>query len=247
MSKLSQLFPPSPSITETSLPSLSGQVFLITGATSGIGLQLSRLLYAANATVYLGARSETKISVCMDALRAAYPSSQGKLGPFICDISDLSSIPSAVKKFLETEPRLDGLVHNAGIMNPPDDKTKSRQGYETQMATHALGPFLLTRLLQGVLLNTARLSGTVCESGGGEGEGGAGPRVVWVASMISVGAPKGGMVWDDTAEKPKVWEAGMDNYMQSKVASAFLAHEFATRVGREAVLSVVSFHPSNRI
>lgn len=102
------------------------------------------------------------------------------------------------------------------------------------MATHAVGPFLLTRMLSGRMIETAKL------------RGGNGSRVVWVSSMISLGAPKGGLVWDDVegggqGGQPKVLEGGMDNYMQSKVASVFLAHEHAKRVGGDGVLSVVSF------
>jgi len=113
-------------------------------------------------------------------------------------------------------------------MNPPLGSTGA-QGHEVQMATHSLGPFLLTALLSDRLAETAR--------------GGAPARVVWVTSMISVGAPKGGIVWDEATNGPKVGKDTMENYMQSKIGSLFLAHEYAKRVAGQGIVSVVSASP----
>ncbi|KAK1760054.1 hypothetical protein QBC47DRAFT_455871 [Echria macrotheca] len=223
MSKFSQMFPPAPAFTERELPDQTGKVFIITGASSGIGLELAKILHAANATLYLAARSSSKLSLATETIRSSSPKSQGRIESLVVDVSDLSSIKPCVQQFLARETRLDGLVHNAGVMNtPPDARTK--QGHELQIATHVLGPFLTTSLLEGVLGSTA------------------GSRVVWVSSMISVGAPRGGVIWDEERQRPVVVKAGMDNYMQSKVGSVFLAGEFAKRWGGKGVISV-SVHP----
>ena len=324
MSKISQLFPPSPAFTETSLPDLAGKVFVITGATSGVGLELARMLYAANGTVYVGGRDEEKIRDCIAGIISQAQSSpsgsgsgpestsqsqcqpnskittittktesgggkergKGNIHPFKVDLSNLPTIPPAVASFLAKESRLDGLIHNAGVMNPPPERSVSEQGHEVQMATHCLGPFLLTGLLSGLLGRTASssldssslgsstsapalsflspsapapaappsMAAAAVEKGHGGrggGKGNVGPRVVWVSSMISLGAPKGGIVWDDDDEgddvgggkgggRPKLAKASMENYMQSKVGSVFLAHEYAKRLGRDGVISVVS-------
>lgn len=121
----SALFPPAPTFTEKDLPSLSGKVIIITGAASGVGYELSKMLYAKGGTVYIAARSEKR---CMDAIskiKAEMPKFTGTLMAMVIDLADLATIKSAVEAFLKQENRLDVLIHNAGIMEPPaGSKTK---------------------------------------------------------------------------------------------------------------------------
>lgn len=69
-------------------------------------------------------------------------------------------------------------------------------------------------------------------------------RVVWLASTLQIGTPKGGIVWDEERDAPKVVKNQMENYMMSKVGNVFLAHDTAARLGSQGVMSVVS--PPNR-
>lgn len=96
------------------------------------------------------------------------------------------------------------------------------------MATNALGPFLLTKLLEPLLLQTAKQSpdGTT--------------RIVWVASMMALGTPAGGIVWDGTAGQPSLLTDSFANYMQSKAGVVFLAHEYAKTLREGGVISLVS-------
>lgn len=66
-------------------------------------------------------------------------------------------------------------------------------------------------------------------------------RIVWVVSMMQLGTPKGGMVFDGSGS-PIILEKAMDNYMQTKVGGAWLAAEFAKRLGSHGILSVVTTH-----
>lgn len=52
-----QFFPPAAVLTEENLPSQQGKVFVVTGATEGLGYQLARILYQAGGTVYITSRS----------------------------------------------------------------------------------------------------------------------------------------------------------------------------------------------
>ena len=95
------------------------------------------------------------------------------------------------------------------------------------MGTHALGPFLLTTLLQDLMRKTAALTPTETYN----------VRIVWVTSLLQLGAPAGGVQFDEDGT-PKVLKA-MANYMESKVGSAWLANEFAKRLDKDRIMSVV--------
>jgi len=96
------------------------------------------------------------------------------------------------------------------------------------MGTNCLGPFLLNRLLEPMLKKTAKTAerGSV--------------RIVWLASMIAVSVPQGGIQWDDRTDQPKILKNAMENYMESKVGNVFLASEAAKRLADDGVISLVS-------
>ncbi|KAI0602498.1 hypothetical protein F4775DRAFT_245498 [Biscogniauxia sp. FL1348] len=231
MSNITQLFPPCPKFTEKDIPDQTGKVHIVTGGTSGVGFELAKILYQKNATVYIAARSAEKIDSAISAIRKENESSLGKLQPLLLDLADLSTIKPAAEQFMAQETRLDVLFHNAGVMGTAPEAMSS-QGFELQLATNALGPFLLTRLLEPVILRTAT-------------SGRASPgsvRIVWVGSMLALGTPQGGVVWDAHTGQPRVHADMMSNYMQSKAGVTFLASEYAARLADHKVIST-SLHP----
>ncbi|PNP82622.1 hypothetical protein FNYG_03853 [Fusarium nygamai] len=225
MAVRTQLFPPSPTFTESSLPSLSSRVYIVTGATSGVGLELAKILYSRSAIVYIAGRNYSKITSAIKEVQSAFPDSTGRLESLCVDLSDLASIKPAAQRFLAKEPRLDGLVLNAGVMMPPEG-SKTELGHELQMGTNCLGGYLLSRLLEELLVRTTVVAdeGTV--------------RVVWLASTLQMGTPKGGLVWDEVKKEPKVVKDQMENYMMSKAGNLFLAHETSRRLGSQGIISV---------
>jgi NAD(P)-dependent dehydrogenase (short-subunit alcohol dehydrogenase family) len=88
----------------------------VTEAASGVDLELARILYSRNATVYAAARSSTRVDTDIKAIQAAHPSSKGRLEPFVIDLADLETVKLAVTRLLEK--KLHMLVHNAGVMTP---------------------------------------------------------------------------------------------------------------------------------
>lgn len=189
------------------------------------------MLYQKNGTVYIAARSESKIKHAINTIQQEFPSSLGRLESIVVDLSDLSTVKPAAQDFLKKEDRLDVLFHNAGVMLTSND-AKSSQGHELRMATNCLGPQLLTDILAPTLIQTSRNKSVQQDS----------IRVVWVSSMINSGSPKGGIVWDDALNKPKILPTGMDQYMQTKVGDVLLAHEWGERLAENGVVSVVSLH-----
>lgn len=99
--------------------SLTSQVLLVTGAASGVGFELAKLLYGQGGTVYIAARSLEKVNRAIKNIQASSPSSKGRLVPLLLDLADFPTIRKAVNEFLQKEDRLDVLVHNAGLMTPP--------------------------------------------------------------------------------------------------------------------------------
>jgi retinol dehydrogenase-12 len=101
------------------------QVFIITGAASGVGFELAKILYLRNGAVYIAARSSKRADDAIKRIQIDLPVSKGRLIPLVIDLADLATIKPAVEQFLKQESRLDVLVHNAGVMEPPiGSKTK---------------------------------------------------------------------------------------------------------------------------
>ncbi|KAJ9133447.1 NAD(P)-binding protein [Pleurostoma richardsiae] len=226
-SPLDQVFPPKPQFTDKELPDQTGKVFLVTGSTSGMGLELAKILYGKNATVYVAARSPEKIKRAISTLKAEFPQSMGRAESLLLDLSDLATVAPAARQFMARETRLDVLFHNAGVMLTPLD-ARSAQGHELRMATNCLGPHLLSRCLEPLLVKTAQDHATEKAS----------VRVVWVSSFIAYSTPKGGIIWDEKEGAPKLLPGGMDNYMESKVGDVWLARKWAEKLGDKGVINV---------
>lgn len=192
------------------------------------------MLYAKGATVYIAARSEKRAMDALSKIKAEIPKSAGTLKSMVVDLADLGTIKLAVEEFLDQEKRLDVLVHNAGVMEPPAG-SKTKQGHDLEMGTHCLGPFVMTNLLQDVMRHTVTLESARPYS----------VRIVFVTSLLQLGAPTGGIQFDEQGT-PKVMKA-FPNYMESKVGSAWLAYEYAKKLDKDGILSVVSLTAGKRI
>jgi NAD(P)-dependent dehydrogenase (short-subunit alcohol dehydrogenase family) len=121
--------------TTADLPSLAGTTFVVTGGNSGLGLVAARELGRAGARVVLAVRDPAR----GERAAAAIP---GGAEVLRLDLADLSS----VRAFAEAwDGELDVLINNAGLMAPPERRTKD--GFELQIGTNHLGHFALTNLL----------------------------------------------------------------------------------------------------
>ncbi|KAI1012029.1 hypothetical protein LB503_004352 [Fusarium chuoi] len=226
-----QLFPPKPTFTEDNVPSLEGRVFMVTGGTNGVGLELVHMLYSKGGTVYLPARSATKAQKTIEAIKAAYPESTGSLKTLHIDLNDLASVAACASAFLAQETRLDVLWNNAGISAAPSHEV-TVQGYEPQMGINCLAPFLLTKLLLPVLKQTAR------------GNPGPSTRIIFTGSgVMDMMAPPGGISLAElTPDKQS--KDPTHNYTISKTANWFLASEFDRRVRSDGIICICQ-NPGN--
>lgn len=123
---------------------LRGKTVLVTGAGRGLGAATAVRLAELGARVHLVVRSVDKAERTLARIAAAAPSAEAQVE--VCDISDLDQVTEFAAEFRQRVPELHALIHNAGVM--PAERATTAQGHETALATHVLGPFVLTRALR---------------------------------------------------------------------------------------------------
>ena len=116
---------------------LTGMVAVVTGGYAGLGLETTKALAGAGATVIVPARTPEKAQRALSGIPNVRQAS--------LDLMDPDSIEAFAKAFLAQTPRLDILINNAAIMASP--LMRDARGYEAQFATNHLGHFHLTARL----------------------------------------------------------------------------------------------------
>jgi len=159
---------------------LDGKVAIVTGGYSGLGLETTRALAGAGATVIVPARTPEKA-------RAALRDVSGNVEQDALDLADARSIDAFAARFIKSKRPLHILINNAAIMAAP--LTRDSRGYEAQFATNHLGHFQLVARLWPAL------------------KAAKGARVV---SLSSIGHRRSGVDLDDPHFERKAydkWEA----------------------------------------
>jgi NAD(P)-dependent dehydrogenase (short-subunit alcohol dehydrogenase family) len=135
--------------------SLLGKTAVVTGASSGLGIETAAGLGRLGATVHLVVRNTAKGEEVAERLRREVGANAG-FTVWRCDVSDLTDVRRFTAEFVAREPALDILVHNAGAL--PPTREESAQGHEMTMALHVLGPILMTEgLLPSLTGRSARV------------------------------------------------------------------------------------------
>jgi NAD(P)-dependent dehydrogenase (short-subunit alcohol dehydrogenase family) len=116
------------------VPRQDGRHYVVTGASSGIGLETAKVLAERGAHVVLAVRD-------LDRGRTAARRMRGDVEVGLLDVADLAS----VRAFSETVGAVDVLVNNAGALALPF--STSPDGVELHLATNHLGHFALANLL----------------------------------------------------------------------------------------------------
>ena len=191
---------------EHSTPSLLGQTAVVTGATSGLGLQVALGLARRGARLLLPVRNPARGQAALDRLRAQHPDADVALIPM--DLASLTSIQSGADEVARLTGRLDILVNNAGIMAPVH-RLETQDGFEVQFGVNHLAHFALTAHLRPLLEATPQ-----------------GGTVVTVASLA---AAKNTLHFDDLQSRHHYSPFGA--YQRSKLANLLFARELARRAG----------------
>ncbi|KAM3420162.1 hypothetical protein BST61_g3460 [Cercospora zeina] len=135
---------------------LVGKTFLITGCSSGLGIETARALYATGADVFVTVRptKATKGDEVLQAIKKSVPGGKGRLELVLMDLSIPQSVRGAADDFLKKSRILNVLICNAGVMMCPMSLTPD-EGFEMHMASNHFGHFLLFQLLKETLLASA--------------------------------------------------------------------------------------------
>jgi dehydrogenase/reductase SDR family protein 12 len=195
---------------------LRGRTALVTGPTSGLGRAATDALASMGARVILVGRSAERLTAVRDALVATH--GEDRFPIVVADMGSLASVRAAADRIIETEPRLDVLVDNAGAIFP--ERSESPDGIEATLAVLVVGPFVLVSGLLPLLRRTP------------------GARVVCVTS--------GGMYTQkldlDDLQSTVVPFSGPRAYARAKRAQVALVREWARRL-RGTGVTINAMHP----
>ena len=197
---------------------LSGKVYVVTGANSGIGFEASRNFAARGARVVLICRSKEKGDAALANIEQETGNDQGRL--YVADISSLEEVSALADRLLEDFLKIDVLCNNAGSAN--GRRTETREGFETTFVTNHLSGFLLTKKLMPAL-ERASTSGLA--------------RVVFTSSYGHENSP---LDFDDLGLNNGY--KTLTAYGRSKLMNLLTARELQRRVGNHNIVSS-SFHP----
>ncbi len=133
---------------------MTGRTVLLTGGSSGLGKETARQLVAAGATVYLTSRTLERAQEVAAEIEAAHPDTGEAIGAQL-DTGDFDSIGTLVDRLVAEAVSLDVLIHNAGALT--SEYRTNEQGMELTLASHLVGPYALTRRLDPLLTDGARI------------------------------------------------------------------------------------------
>jgi NAD(P)-dependent dehydrogenase (short-subunit alcohol dehydrogenase family) len=194
---------------------MSGQVCLVTGATSGIGRVTVEALARQGATTILVARDPARGAAAVDRIRQATGNTQVEV--LLADLSVQADVRRLAHEVQSRYPRLDVLVNNAGALF--SRRTLSADGLEMTWALNHLAYYLLTTLL----LDTLKAS--------------APARIVNVSSGAHRHAH---LDFDDLQGQQRY--GGWRAYAQSKLANVLFTYELARRLDGTGV-TTNALHP----
>ncbi|XP_021895360.1 short-chain dehydrogenase TIC 32, chloroplastic-like [Carica papaya] len=205
----------------------TGLTAIVTGGSSGIGVETARVLALCGVHVVLAVRNMDAGSKVKEEIQKEIPAA--KVDVMELDLSSLASVRNFASEYKSSGLSLNILINNAGVMATPF--MLSQDNIELQFATNHLGHFLLTNLLLETMKNTA------CES---NREG----RIVNVSSEGHRFAYREGICFDKINDES--WYNSLFAYGQSKLANILHANELARRLKEDrAEITVNSLHPGS--
>ena len=191
---------------------LSGKEIIITGGSSGIGIETTRALAKAGARITMGARNLEKAEAIAKEIRESTKNPNIEVEQL--ELGSLASVNEFVKRYLEKKRPLNILINNAGVLAA--SKSQTVDGFETDFGTNHVGHFALTLGLIPALIDGYKQSGKKS-------------RVVSLSSMAHVISD---IIYDDVNFTDREWNL-FSAYGQSKTAnmlfSVGLTHHYSDK------------------
>lgn len=200
---------------------ISGKVYIVTGANSGVGLETTRQLVKQGGHVIMACR---RIHAAEEAAKS-FAELKGSYEVMKLDLNDLPSVRDFVSAFLKKHNKLHGLVCNAGLVNMTGKVQYTKDDLETTMAANYFGHFLLTELLLDILKKSTP------------------SRMIILSSVVHAGNKKKRpeVHLDDLNYRSREFK-GFAAYSEAKVATVLYAMELAERL-KGTGISAFSVHP----
>ncbi|XP_039638205.1 dehydrogenase/reductase SDR family member 13-like isoform X3 [Perca fluviatilis] len=199
---------------------LNGKTAIVTGSNTGIGKAVALDLAKRGARVILACRNKDKAEAAAFDIRRE--SGNNQVVFMQLDLASFKSVRSFAETFLKTEPRLDILINNAGVMGPGH----TEDGFGMAFGVNHLGHFLLTNLLLEQLQQ-------------------CGPsRVVTVAALLHCfGSAHFPLLAskNDSVSAQSTWQ-NLQAYCNSKLCNVLFTRELANRLEGSSV-TCYSLHP----
>jgi NAD(P)-dependent dehydrogenase (short-subunit alcohol dehydrogenase family) len=137
--------------TAASLPPQDGRTIVITGASSGVGLETAKIVAAKGATVVLACRDPGRAARAAERIAADVPAAS--LDAVTLDLASLASVSKAAAELRGRHQRIDVLINNAGVIWAP--KGTTADGFETHLGVNHLGHFAFAGQVLDLLLPVA--------------------------------------------------------------------------------------------
>jgi NAD(P)-dependent dehydrogenase (short-subunit alcohol dehydrogenase family) len=182
---------------------IKDQIFLVTGATDGIGKVTAEEIAKKDATVILIGRNPEKTKSVTEAIRET--TGNNKVDHFIADLSSQEQIHKLVENYSERYPHCDVLINNAGALFT--SRQESIDGIEMTFALNHLNYFLLTHLMLPKMPTDSPA------------------RIINVSSMAH---QSGSINFNDIQHKN--FYNGWGAYAQSKLANILFTYELARKL-----------------
>lgn len=196
---------------------MTGKVCVVTGASSGVGLEAVKQLAKGGAHIVMVCRNPEKANVVREMIMEQYPV---KVDIILADFSQLSQVRSAASAILANYPHIDILINNAGIHNTK--RIITPEGLEQVFCVDHLAAFLFTHLLMNRLIESAPA------------------RIIMVNSE---GHRFNGLRLDDLNWQKRHY-TGLRGYGAAKTAQLLATWEFAERL-QETGVTVNAMHPGD--
>jgi light-dependent protochlorophyllide reductase len=200
---------------------ISGKIYIVTGANSGVGLETTRQLIKQGGHVVMACRRPD----AAEEVAKSFSGLKGSYDIIRCDLADLKSVRDFVAEFKNKYDRLDGLACNAGLVTTGREAQYTKDGFEMSIGVSYFGHFLLTELLLDILKKSAP------------------SRMLIVSSVMHAGRENNrpNVHLEDLNFKTRKY-SNFRAYAEAKVATVLYAMELGKRLKGTGV-TTASVHP----